>query len=110
MMYSINRMSFAWMCVTLLAWAASASAADERATGGRVPTVTRLVKLFTEQEAALATAIRAGDASAVERLLTDDFEMRTGATPANPVPRAEWLTAMMGARNPGDDVTGMAVH
>jgi len=106
---SIKR-AFLWICVATLTWTACVSAADERATGGRVPTVTRLVKLFTEQEAALATAIRAGDASAVERLLTDDFEMRTGATPANPVPRAEWLTAMMGARNPGDDVTGMAVH
>ncbi|HYT98475.1 MAG TPA: hypothetical protein VEO36_14225 [Casimicrobiaceae bacterium] len=94
----------------MLTWTACVSAADERPTGGRVPTVTRLVKLFTEQEAAMAAAIRAGDASAVERLLTDDFEMRTGATPANPVPRAEWLTEMMRVRNPGDDVTGMAVH
>src|SRR5437764_14010070 len=110
MMYSINRMAFAWMCVTLLAWAASASAADERATGGRVPTVTRLVKLFTEQEAALASAIRAGDASTVERLLTDDFEMRTGAMPSNPVPRDERLSEMLRVRNPGDCATGMAVH
>ncbi|TMH65011.1 MAG: nuclear transport factor 2 family protein [Betaproteobacteria bacterium] len=110
MMYSINRMAFAWMCVTLLAWAASASAADEQATGGRVPTVTRLVKMFTEQETALASAIRAGDSSAVERLLTDDFEMRMGAMPANPVPRSEWLSEMMRTRKPGDDVSGMAVH
>jgi hypothetical protein len=106
---SIKR-AFAWICVAMLTWTACASAADERATGGRVPTVTRLVKLFTEQEAVLAAAVRAGDVSAVERLLTDDFEMRTGATPANPVPRAEWLSATMRARNPGDDVTGMAVH
>src|SRR5437868_7372990 len=47
---SIKR-AFAWMCVAMLAWTACVSAADERATGGRVPTVTRLVKLFTEQEA-----------------------------------------------------------
>jgi hypothetical protein len=106
---SIKR-AFAWICVAMLTWTACASAADERATGGRVPTVTRLVKLFTEQVAVLAAAVRAGDVSAVERLLTDDFEMRTGATPANPVPRAEWLGATMRARNPGDDVTGIAVH
>ena len=94
----------------MFTWTACVSAADERPTGGRVPTVTRLVKLFTEQEAALASAIRAGDASTVERLLTDDFEMRTGAMPANPVPRDEWLSEMMRVRNPGDDATGMAVH
>ena len=98
------------MCVATLAWTASLSAADQPRTGGRVPTVTRLVKLFTEQEAALASAIRAGDASTAGRLLTDDFEMRTGATPANPVPRAEWLSEMMRVRNPGDEASGMAVH
>jgi hypothetical protein len=107
---SINHKVFAWICVPLLAWTASVSAADERPTGGRVPTITRLVKLFTEQEAALASAIRAGDVSTAGRLLTDDFEMRTGATPANPVPRAEWLSVLMRVRNPGDEASGMAVH
>jgi hypothetical protein len=106
----INRRLLGWVCVAMLAWTASVSAADERAISGRVPTVTRLVKLFTEQEAALASAIRAGDASTAGHLLTDDFEMRTGATPANPIPRAEWLGAMMRVRNPGDDISGMAVH
>src|SRR5439155_8355537 len=106
----INRTLLAWMCVPMLAWTASVSAANEPPTGGRVPTVTRLVKLFTEQEAALASAIRAGDASTAGHLLTDDFEMRTGAAPANPIPRAEWLSAMTRVRNPGDDVSGMAVH
>src|SRR5437773_11884802 len=87
----INSRLLGWMCVAMLAWTASVSAADERAISGRVPTLTRLVKHFTEQEAALASAIRAGDASTAGNLLTDDFEMRTGATPANPIPRAEWL-------------------
>ena len=110
MIRAFNRYVLPWMCMTLFALSVSAAAADNPATGGRVPTVTRLVKLFNEREAALASAIRAGDASAVERLLTDDFEMRTGATPANPVPRAEWLTEMMRVRDPGDEATGMAVH
>jgi hypothetical protein len=110
MKVSINRAAFAWMCVAMLAWTAHVSAADERPTGGRVPTVTRLVKLFTEQEAALASAIRAGDASTVGRFLTDDFEMRMGGMAANPVPRTEWLSEMMRVRNPGDGAAGMAVH
>src|SRR5882757_8394634 len=106
---SIKR-AFTCMCVATLAWTASVLAADEQTTRGRVPTVTRLVKVFTEQEGALAFAVRAGDASTVGRLLADDFEMRTGAMPANPVPRAEWLSEMMRERNSGDDLTGMAVH
>src|SRR5258705_9832316 len=38
---SIKR-AFAWICVAMLTWTACVSAADERASGGRVPTVTRL--------------------------------------------------------------------
>ena len=89
---------------------ASVQAADESPTGGRVPTVTRLVKLFIDREAALADAIRAGDQKRTQEFLTDDFEMRVGAASANPIPRAEWLADMMRTRDPGEAASGMAVH
>ena len=85
-------------------------AADERATATRIPTITRLVKLFIEREGALAAAIRAGDAAKTQAFLSDDFEMRTGAMAGTPVPRAEWIAEMMRLRNPGDDAREMAVH
>ena len=87
-----------------------AFAADEQPTGGRVPTVTRLVKLFTERETALAEAVRSGDEKRTQAFLTDDFEMRIGSATANPIPRADWLSEMMRTRNPGEAATGMAVH
>jgi hypothetical protein len=88
----------------------SSVAADEQPTGGRVPTVTRLVKLFLEKEASLGAAVRNADATALGGLLTDDFELRTGARAASPIPRADWMRELLRTRDPGGDITRMAVH
>jgi hypothetical protein len=111
------RVARAWLgaagfaAIALLAIGASpASAADARPTGGRVPTVTRLVQLFLEREAALADAIRNGDEPALAAFLADDFEMRTGARPATPVPRAEWMREVLRERDGGGEIDRMAVH
>jgi len=85
-------------------------AADEQPTGGRVPTVTRLVKLFLEKEASLGAAVRNADATALGSLLTDDFELRTGARAASPIPRADWMREVLRTRDPGGDISRMAVH
>src|SRR5438093_2505058 len=85
-------------------------AADEQPTGGRVPTVTRLVKLFLEKEASLGAAVRNGDATALGELLSDDFELRTGARAASPIPRADWMRELLRTRDPGGEVSRMAVH
>jgi len=90
--------------------ASQANAADERPTGGQVPTVTRLVKLFLEREALVSDAIRRGDAQTLAQLLTEDFEMRTSARAAAPVPRAEWMRDVLRTRDGGDDIGRMAVH
>ena len=97
----------ALLCLPL---AGPASAADERPTGGRVPTVTRLVKLFLEREAALSDAIHKGDAQSLAGQLADDFEMRTSARAATPVPRSEWMRDVLRTRDGGDDIGRMAVH
>jgi hypothetical protein len=99
--------------VTLVALAISLApvwAADQPPAGGRIPTVTRLVKLFIDREATLAEAIRSGDEKRAQAFLTDDFEMRIGAMSANPIPRNEWLADMMRTRDPGEAATAMAVH
>jgi hypothetical protein len=85
-------------------------AADDQPTGGRVPTVTRLVKLFLEKEASLGAAVRNADATALGSLLTDDFELRTGARAASPIPRADWMRELLRTRDPGGEVSRMAVH
>jgi len=103
---------FAASLVLIALGAASlpSAAADEPPTGGRVPTVTRLVKLFLEKEASLATAVRNADANALGSLLTDDFELRTGARAASPIPRAVWMREVLRTRDPGGEISRMAVH
>src|SRR5512143_56425 len=71
------------LALPLLLAAAPAVAAAAPPRGGRVGTITRLVKLFLEKEAALQAVVRDGDAAAVGAMLADDFEMRTGARPDN---------------------------
>ena len=84
--------------------------ADEPPGGGRVPTVTRLVKVFLDKEAQLGAAVRGADAAALGNLLTDDFELRAGARAASPVPRDDWMRELMRTREPGGDISRMAVH
>ncbi|HEY2970051.1 MAG TPA: hypothetical protein VGK75_16980 [Casimicrobiaceae bacterium] len=85
-------------------------AVDDQPTGGRVPTVTRLVKLFLEKEASLGAAVRNADAIALGSLLTDDFELRTGARAASPIPRADWMRELLRTRDAGGEISRMAVH
>jgi|KBSSwiStaDraftv2_1062776.scaffolds.fasta_scaffold38133_6 hypothetical protein len=92
----------------LLIVGAPANAADEPARGAG--TITRLVKVFRDKEAALATAVRNGDATAVGGMLADDFELRAGARAASPVPRDDWIRAAIRTRDPGGEIGRMAVH
>jgi len=103
--YSIGLLTL----VMLSAAVAPAIAADEP-VGGRVATVTRLVKRFLEREEALSAAIRAGDAVSLERTLTDDFELRSGARAASPVPRADFLEDVVRNRPASGAAGRMAVH
>src|SRR4029453_17300677 len=76
----------------------------------RIPTVTRLVKLFLDREAQLGDAVRAGDVAGINRLLTDDFELRVGAHAGRPIPRADFVRALVETRDPGGEIGAMAVH
>lgn len=90
--------------------AAAPSFAGAEGSAGRVGTVTRLVQLFLGKEASLRAAVRDADAAALGRLLEDDFELRTGARAAIPVPRTEWMAELLRTRDPGGEIRGMAVH
>jgi hypothetical protein len=76
----------------------------------RVPTVTRLVKLFLDLEAELLLAQLNKDRAALERRLVDDFEMRSAARPGEPIPRADWLTQALEHKPPPMEIEQMAVH
>jgi len=77
---------------------------------GRIPTVTRLVRLFSELEDHLIEAVGKRDTQAVSKLLADDFEMRVGAMPGNPIPRAAWIRQSFAEPKSSSVPTQMAVH
>ena len=108
-MNSRSRLLVAFLVAGVLASPLRADAADTPATG-RIPTVTRLVKLFLELEGSLAAGIRGGNASAVDKMLAEDFELRVASTPGNPTPRAEWLRLAMDKPGPSVRIEQMAVH
>lgn len=79
---------------------------------GRVPTVTRLVRNFLDLESSLLDAQHRGDRAALEQLLAPDFELRVARRPGTPVPRAEWLDAVLRPPLPAGQfvIEQMAVH
>jgi len=85
-------------------------AAADDAAPGRIPTVTRLVKLFLELEGALAASLQGGNASAVEKMLAEDFELRVASSPGNPTPRAEWIRRSLEKPALPFGIEQMAVH
>ena len=48
--------------------------------------------------------------AALEKMLTDDFELRTGASPGNPTPRAEWTRQALAKTDRSARIEQMAVH
>jgi hypothetical protein len=57
----------------------------------RIPTVTRLVQLFSGLENDWMEAVRRRDEAAVTRILGDSFEMRSALAPSDPVPAGDWV-------------------
>ena len=75
-----------------------------------VPTVTRLVKQFSDLERGLADKARAKDASALDAMLDPSFEMRIGSAPGSPVPRDAWIAETRAASGQAPRIEQMAVH
>lgn len=95
--------------VALTACVAFPAQAQPVQTAGRIPTVTRLVKIFYELETGLTSNLVAHNARAVDQALDPDFEMRTGSVPGTPVPRADWMRQAQS--NPSEvSIDQMAVH
>jgi hypothetical protein len=76
----------------------------------RIPTVTRLVKIFFELEDDLVTRAHASDPMALDAMLDPAFELREGASPGTPVPRDEWIRAARAAPRAAPRIDQMAVH
>jgi ketosteroid isomerase-like protein len=83
-------------------------AADDAA--GRVPTVTRLVKIFSMLENDWSDAVRQRNTAVVEKMVAPDFEMRTAAAPGVPIPRADWMRQSMIDPSFASHTEQMAAH
>ncbi|MHB8493171.1 MAG: nuclear transport factor 2 family protein [Casimicrobiaceae bacterium] len=87
----------------------SPAAAQPVQASGRIPTVTRLVKVFYDLESRLVSNLVARNATAIDQALEPDFEMRAGSMPGTPVPRADWMRQEQA--NPSEAaIDQMAVH
>lgn len=76
----------------------------------RIPSVTRWVYIFSHREFELTEAVRKRDTKAVSGLLADNFEMRTGVTPVEPIPRADWIKQSLAEPQFQSKLEQMAVH
>lgn len=72
-------------------------------------TPTRGMVVFGNLEHDLAKAIASGRGADAGKLLASDFEQRDAAAPAQPLPRAEWLTSRR-AGEPLPSISQMTVH
>jgi hypothetical protein len=75
-----------------------------------VVSVTRLVMMFNTLEADLNVAAQQNNVEVIDKLLAPNFEMRVGAMPGNPVPRAAWLRQMQSTQMTALMPAQMAVH
>ncbi|BBO99902.1 DUF4440 domain-containing protein [Sulfuriferula nivalis] len=75
-----------------------------------VVSVTRLVMVFNTLEAELDVAAQHNNVEVINKLLAPNFEMRVGAMPGNPVPRAAWLHQLQTVPSAPLIPEQMAVH
>ena len=76
-----------------------------------IVTRTRTVALFSDLETQLMTAFEKKNKAAIQKLITDDFELRLSSDPATPVPGADWIASELPTYDLHDfRISGMAVH
>ncbi len=71
----------------------SAAGGQRQRTQNHPATRTRLVALYSELEAQLATAAQKSDSAKLQQLLSDDFEQWTPEPPGDPMLREDWMAA-----------------
>lgn len=75
-----------------------------------VPTVTRTVQQFSTLENAWLDAVQQRDAAAIDKIVGDDFELRTAAAPGRPTARAQWLQQALATAPFQSSIEQMATH
>ena len=76
----------------------------------QIPVVTRLVQIYSDYERRLADAINRRDTSEIDRLVADDFELRSASNIGVPIPRADWIAQSLKEPSASMSIGQMAVH
>ena len=103
-------MKLRFVVVAFAACTSASGLAQPAPASGRIPTVTRLVKLFTGLERDLVARTHAKDAAALDAILDPAFELRAGNAPGTPVPRDAWIRDARAAQRASPLIEQMAVH
>lgn len=98
-----------WILLLTFACCAATAVAQPAAPSSRIPTVTRLVKLFSELEASLVNKAHEPGTTALDALLDPAFEIRAAGQPGTPIPRDEAIRELRASPRNGR-IDQMAVH
>ena len=93
-----------------LALLALAQTTAQAAPPRTVPTVTRTVQQFSMLENDWLDAVHNRDAAALNKIVSDDFELRSAGMPGRPTARAEWQQQAFAAPPMDSRIDQMAVH
>lgn len=96
--------------VMMTACVTSLPAISAESNGIRIPSVTRWVYIFSRLEYKLSEAVKQRDSKTIDNLLDRHFEMRVGAMPGNPIPRATWIRQALAEPKLASSFEQMAVH
>jgi len=96
--------------VAALYTAALASQVQAQSVRTQIPVVTRLVQIYSDYEERLAGAINRRDASQIDRLVANDFELWSANDIGIPTPRADWVAQSLKEPPASISIGQMAVH
>jgi len=85
-------------------------AAQNQVAPGRVVITTRLVAIFSELESNVLTALQKKDGAALDKLLSDEFQVWTADPPGSPLPREDWQAQAFGSPPASFHLRQMAVR
>ena len=96
--------------VAVLCTAVLTSQVEAQQVRTQIPVVTRLVQTYSDYEQRLADAIIRKDTGEINRLIADDFELRSVNNIGVPTPRAEWIAQSLKEPSTSISIAQMAVH
>lgn len=76
----------------------------------QIPVVTRLVQIYSDYEQRLAEAVNRKDNGQINRLVAEDFELRSANNIGVSTPRAEWIAQSLKEPATTVSIGQMAVH